>query len=237
MEQERCDDTEVAATTAYCPEQVGVLLGAGCNEAAIGEYHVDAEQVVNRQAQCTREVADASAQRQPTNAGGGNKATRRSQPEGMRGMVHVAPGAATFHTSGTCSRIDANPLHVREVDHQAVVAGAQAGAIVPATTDSQCQLVVARKIDRSDHIGDIHAAGDQRGLLVDHGIIDLASLRIVSIAGTKQRTTQVCCKPLDSRLFQSDCCVLLFHHTFLLVRAISEVVHAMDNVPNRMLPQ
>ncbi len=111
LEQERCDDAEVAATTAYCPEQVGMLLGAGRDKAAVGEHHVNAEQVVDRQAQCTREVADASAQRQPTNAGSRNKATRRGQPEGMGGMVHLAPGAAAFDASGARGRLDAYPLH------------------------------------------------------------------------------------------------------------------------------
>ncbi len=133
LEQERGDDAEVAATTAYCPEQVGMLLGAGRDEAAIGEHHVNTEQVVDRQAQCTREIADTSTQRQPTDAGGGNEATGRGQPEGMGGMVHVAPGAAAFDASRVCSRIDAHTFHVREVDHQAVVAGTQAGAVVSAT--------------------------------------------------------------------------------------------------------
>src|SRR5207302_6114548 len=42
--EERSDDAEVAATTAYCPEQVGMLLGAGCDKAAIGQDHINAEQ-------------------------------------------------------------------------------------------------------------------------------------------------------------------------------------------------
>src|SRR5437868_5688175 len=78
LEQKRGDNAEVAATTAYCPEQVGMLLGAGRDEAAIGEYHVNAQQVIDCQAQCTREVANASAQRQSTDTGGRNEATGRS---------------------------------------------------------------------------------------------------------------------------------------------------------------
>src|SRR5207245_4118552 len=77
LQQERGDNAEVAATTAYCPEQVGMLLGAGGDKAAIGEHHVNAEQVVECQAQCTREVTDASAQRQSTDTGTRNQATRR----------------------------------------------------------------------------------------------------------------------------------------------------------------
>ena len=88
-----------------------MLLGAGRDKAAIGEDHVNAKQVVERQAQCTREVADASAQRQSTDTGRRNEATGGGQPEGMGGMVHLAPGAAAFHTSGARGRIDAYTLH------------------------------------------------------------------------------------------------------------------------------
>ena len=137
--QKRGDDAEVAATTAYCPEQVGMLGGASRDKAAIGEYHVYAQQVVNRQAKCTQEVADASTQRQSTDAGSRNEATWRRQPEGMRGMVYLAPGAAAFDASGTRGRIDANTFHVRQVDHQAVIADAQARTAVPAASHGQRQ--------------------------------------------------------------------------------------------------
>jgi hypothetical protein len=109
--QERGDDAEVATTTAYGPEQVGMFVGAGCDKAAIGEDHVNAQQVVDRQAQCTREVAGASAQRQSTDAGCRNETTGRGQPEDMGGMVYLAPGAAAFDASGARGRIDANPFH------------------------------------------------------------------------------------------------------------------------------
>ena len=53
LKQERRNDAKVAATTAYCPEQIGMLLGTGCDKAAIGKHHFNAEQVVDRQAQCS----------------------------------------------------------------------------------------------------------------------------------------------------------------------------------------
>ena len=43
------------------------------------------------------------------------------------------------------------------------------------------------------------AASDQRRVLVDHGVVDLASLLVASIAGLKQRATQVRCQFLDRR--------------------------------------
>ena len=91
----------------------------------------------------------------------------------MRGVVDVTPGAATFDANGACRWIDADTLHAREVDHQAIVTGAQARAIVPATAHRQRQLVLAGEVDRGDDVGDIDAAGDQRGSLVDHAVVDL----------------------------------------------------------------
>src|SRR5205823_3854665 len=86
--------------------------GWHCNKAAIGQHQVNAQQVVNSQAMCPREVADAPAQRQPANASGRNEAARRRQPIGMGGMVHLAPGAAAFDASGTRHLINMNSLHI-----------------------------------------------------------------------------------------------------------------------------
>src|SRR6266516_854859 len=220
LEQERGDNAEVAATTAYCPEQVGMLLGAGRDEAAIGEYHVNAKQVVDRQAQCSREVADASTQCQSTDTGTRNEAAGSGQPEGVRGMVHLAPGAATFDASSARGRINAHTLHARQVDHQAVIAGTQAGAAVPAASHGQRQLVLAGEVDRRDHIGHIHAAGDQGGSFLDHAVVDADSLLVASITGTKQLSAHARYKLLERRFLQSDWGGLLFHHTFLLVYAV-----------------
>src|SRR6266568_116355 len=99
----------------------------------------------------------------------------------MGGMVHIAPGAAAFHTSRARNRIDANTFHAREVDYQAVVAGAQSGAVVSSTPNSQYQPVVARKVDRCNYVGHIHAVSNQRGALIDHSIVDLTSILIDSL--------------------------------------------------------
>jgi len=87
---------------------------------------------------------------------------------------------------------------------------------VPTTTDSQRQLVLARKVDSSDHIGNVHTADDQRGVPVDHAVVNLANLLVANITGMKQRAAQAGCQLLNRRFRQSDHGVLLFHHAFLL---------------------
>jgi hypothetical protein len=91
---------------------------------------------------------------------------------------------------------------------------------MPAASHGQRQLVLARKVDRGNHIGDIFASGDQRGVLVDHGIVDEAGLLVASIAGAKQRAAQARCQLLDRRFLQSDWGGLLFLHTFLLINVV-----------------
>ena len=56
---------------------------------------------------------------------------------------------------------------------------------MPAASHGQRQLVLASKVDRGNHIGHIHAVGDQGGSLIDHTVVDSKSLLITSIAGTK----------------------------------------------------
>jgi dTDP-D-glucose 4,6-dehydratase len=70
---------------------------------------------------------------------------------------------------------------------------------VPAASHGQRQLVLARKIDRCNHIGHIHTASDQRGSLLDHAVVDPASLLMTNIAGTKQLAAHARYKLLDRR--------------------------------------
>src|SRR5579883_2124149 len=134
----------------------------------------------------------------------------------MGSMVHVAPGAAPFDTNRACCRIDADAFHWRKIDYQAAVAGAQARAIVSAAADRQCQSLLACKVDGGDYIGDIHAAHEQRGMLINHSVVDLACLLVGGIARTEQGATQMSCQFLDRLLFQSGCDLLLFHWGHLL---------------------
>ena len=92
LEQEAGDDAEIAAAAAQRPEQVGVLLLAGGDEAAVGEHDIGLEQIVDGQAIFARQIAVPAAQRQAGDAGGGNDARRHGQPEGMAWRGRHRPG-------------------------------------------------------------------------------------------------------------------------------------------------
>ena len=96
----RSDHAEVSASAAHCPKEVGILLIVRGNEAAIGQHHVDRQQIVDRQSVSAAKISDTSAQRKSSDAGGGNEAAGRSQAESMGCMIDVAPKAACLDADG-----------------------------------------------------------------------------------------------------------------------------------------
>ena len=68
LKLERGHDAEVAAAAAQRPEQIGMLARAGVHLRAIGQHHVGADQVVDREPEAARQVADAAAEREPADA-------------------------------------------------------------------------------------------------------------------------------------------------------------------------
>ncbi len=65
VEHEGSDHTEIAAASAYRPEQVLILLVVRGDGGSIGEHHVHRDQVVDGEPVLAREVPKAAAKRQP----------------------------------------------------------------------------------------------------------------------------------------------------------------------------
>ena len=182
-EQERGDDAEVATAAAQRPEEIGVLRLARRDEGAIGQHDVGLEQIVDGQAELPGEVTESSAQGDAPHPGGGDNAGRRCQPESVGGVVQIAEQCAPLDTGGARLQIDPHPVHPGQVDHQPVVDEAETRPVVTAAADGHDDVVVAREVDRSDHIGDGLALSDERRPLVDHRVIDRTDLVIVRITG------------------------------------------------------
>src|SRR5579884_2563860 len=104
----------------------------------------------------------------------------------MSRVIPLAPGAATFDANGAGGGINAYPLHAREIDNHAIIAGPQARTTMPATAYGQRQILLAGEVDRCDHVGHIRTANDQRRVPVDHAIVDLPRLLVAIIAETQQ---------------------------------------------------
>ena len=100
-----------------------------------------------------------------------------------------------------CGWIDAHALHAGQIDHQAIVACAQAAAVVAAAAHRQQQLLVAGEIDGRNHVAHVRTAHDERRPLVDHTVVDLARFLIIGFARRDKLAAQGGAKPFDySRL-------------------------------------
>jgi hypothetical protein len=89
-------------------------------------------------------------------------------------VVDASPYATRLNADGARRRVHTNALHAREVDHQAIVAGPEAGAIVAAPANSCEHLVIAPELHRCHYVGNVDAARDQLRPFVDHSVVHLA---------------------------------------------------------------
>ena len=91
-------------------------------------------------------------------------------------MIDVAGGATRTHSDGPVFRIDSDTLHQRQVDDQTVIDAGETGRVMPASANSDRQLVLAAEIHRRDDIGHINASGDEKRPLVDHRVVELSRI-------------------------------------------------------------
>ncbi len=118
----------------------------------------------------------------------------------------VQPGSTVRLAS---ARIHLDALHQRKIDHETAIAHGIARDVVPAASNGDDQIVLAREVDGADHILRRLAAGDQSGSAVDHGVPDLACLVVASVARKQDIATEV-------RLELVDACRSKFIHSCLL---------------------
>ena len=116
----------------------------------------------HRQPEAARQVADAAAERQAADAGGGDDAAGRRQAEGVRRVVEVAP-AWRRPRRGRCALAGSTGTvrMPRQVDDDAVVAGAEARHAVAAAAHGQIEAVArARSSTAAIDVGDVRGADD-----------------------------------------------------------------------------
>src|SRR6266568_2869994 len=185
-------DAEVAAAAAQCPEQVLVLSGVCSDDPPVGGDDLHGQQVVDGEAVLAHQPAFSAAEGQPRDAGGGDDPAGGGQPVAGRGPVELFPGDATLRPDGPPRRVDSDPLHRREVDHQAAVGGCQAGDAVAAAAHGDLGSVLAADVHRVHNAGDGAAPGDECGTLVDQAVVHPASLLVCRVCGTDQLTGERC---------------------------------------------
>jgi hypothetical protein len=205
---ERCHDTEVTAATADRPEQIAVLVGARVHQLTSCQHQIGADDVVHGHPESPFEPPEATAECQTGNSGITYSSTRGRETERLRLTIELSPAQAGFGTHGLRLAIHPDALHVREVDHQAVVARPHAGDAMRTATNGYRQGIVTPVIHRRHHIRGAAASDDDRRAPIDHGVPDTTALVVPWIIRCDDR-------PAMGRLQLFECCVLHGHDSRL----------------------
>ena len=135
LERERGHHPEVATPAAMRPQQLGVLVLGRQHPLAVGGDELDPDEVVAGEAVLAHQPADAAAERETADAGGGDEPAGGGQPVGLGLVIDVPPQGPTARVCPAGLRLDPYPLHLREVDDEAAVTGREPGDAVPAAAN------------------------------------------------------------------------------------------------------
>ncbi len=143
-EVEPGDDAEVAAAAAQRPEEVGVSVLARHAHVAVHGDDLGGHEAVAGEAEPSDQEADAAAEGEPADTGRREGAAGHGEPVCLSRGVERPPDRAAACPRDTRLRIDVDLSEPREIDDQAAVADGVAGDVVPAASDGDRQLVLAR---------------------------------------------------------------------------------------------
>ena len=125
----------------------------------------------------------ATAEGQAADAGSGNDAGRRSEPESVRRGVHLAPCRAALDAGGARVGVHLDAVHPRQVDDDTVLDGSETRAAVAASADRNGEVRRARELEGGRDVGDGSAAGDHRRALVDHRVVQRPGVVVARVTG------------------------------------------------------
>ena len=183
LELERRHDPEVRAGPAHAPEELGILVLACPHDPAVGGHELDREQAVDRQTELALQPAHPAAEREAGHPGVGDDADRADEPVRLRGVVELGEQRAAAHAGGAPLGIDLGAAHPREVDHDAVVAGREAGDAVAAAPHGDDELLLTGEAEGRDDVVGARRPHDQRRPTVDHAVPDRARRVVAGVVG------------------------------------------------------
>ena len=152
-------DAKVAASAADRPEQIRVQRGVGSHDFAIRRHDVRGEDVVDGQAVPAGEVPDAAPERDPADPDRTGVPELDRQPVRADRCAHVRGGQAQSPPRPCARGVDLDRSEVVEVEDDAAIVRAVAGAAVPAAPHGERQ---ARGAGDLDDLRDVGGVGDPR---------------------------------------------------------------------------
>src|SRR5215208_4546660 len=157
---ERGGDAEVAAASAKRPHQIGVRLFRDVEDVARRRYELDPVQIVRCEPDLAHEPAETSTKREAGDSRRRDQASRGGEPVECGLTIELAPDYPGLRVERSRARVDADPLHRGEVDHEAPLGDRAAGDIVTAPSHGDLETALAREANRIDYVGSAVAARD-----------------------------------------------------------------------------
>src|SRR4029077_12572614 len=121
-------------------------------------------------------MSDSTAESQSTHPGRRNNSAGSGQTKNMRRMIDVAPGAPAAGGHRTRRRVNACVLYEPEIDHQSVITNSEAAAVMSPASDGKEEIIFSGKVYGMNNIGHIRTTRNQARFLVDHRIVNFASI-------------------------------------------------------------
>ena len=180
---ERCDDANIGAATAHCPEQIGILARVGGAQSPLGGHDVDREEVVAGEAVLTAQPAEATTEGEPGDARRRDSAHRRGEAERLAFTIELRKREARLGADRAACGIHAAAFHRREVDQESAVRDGLAGCVVATATRRDREPVRLRESNARDDVSGTNAFRDQHRPVLDHRIEHLPGLVVRRIAG------------------------------------------------------
>ena len=129
-----------------------------------------------------------------------------ARPWALRRAGEVAGGGARLDAGDPRLGVDADALHLREVDDDGVVDHAEVGEAVAAAAHRQRQGVVAGEVDRRRDVVGVRRAHDRQRAAVDGEVEDAARLVVVGVVGGDEPAAQARGERVQSAPGRSNRC-------------------------------
>ena len=173
-ELHRRDDAEAAAAAADRPEELGLVVAVGADEASVGGHELDGRDAVRGQAVAAREPAEAAAERVADHADVRRGAGEAREAVLGRGEGDLLPQHAGLGARGLGLRVDLEPAHAARADENRVVEGLQGVGEVAGALSRHAHAAPPGVLDHGDDVVGGLGEDDRRGPLVGGQVPRLA---------------------------------------------------------------
>lgn len=181
------DDSEVAASAAQSPEQVGVLVGCGPHERAVSGDDLERLDVVTGQTVLAGEPAVAAAEGEAADAGVRDVAGGDGETVSLGGAIQSPEQRTALNARPHGRGIHGDLGEVAEVEHQPTVRNAVPHGGMAAAPDAQFHVAVPSDLHGTSDVFDRRGADDDRRAVVDDGVPHPPGVVIAHVAGFEVR--------------------------------------------------